>query len=193
MSGKNVFWIVLIFVAAFVGAFIGPALLGDMPIGVVALLLVLILGGTIGFVVYSLSGNRGGAAASGEELASARAFAPADGKGRIYIIRRGFVAALQGMNVEIDGVFSGQIKSKQFLMAELDPGTYRLSAQMARAAKAKNAMAIELRAGEAVAIQAFIEMGAVSGKVIFERVEPPVAKAQVATMKMLHWSDTASG
>jgi hypothetical protein len=184
---------VLIFVAAFVGAFMGPALLGDMPIGVVALLLVLVLGGTIGFVVYSLSGNRGGAAASGEELANARAFALAEGKGRIYVIRRGFVAALQGMNVEIDNVASGQIKSKQFLMAELDPGTYRVSAQMARAAKARNEMEIELRAGEAVAIQVFVEMGAMAGKAVFERIEAPVAKAQVATMKMLRWSETASG
>jgi hypothetical protein len=54
-------------------------------------------------------------------------------------------------------------------------------------------MEIELRAGEAVAIQVFVEMGAMAGKAVFERIEAPVAKAQVATMKMLRWSETASG
>lgn len=190
MSGKNVFWIILIFLAAFVGAFMGPALLEDVPIGIVAVLTLVFLGGIIALIVYSLSGNRGGAAASTEELANARAFTPAEGKGRIYIIRRGFVGAMQGMNVEIEGVAGGQIKSKQFLMAEVDPGTYRIKARMARGPKAtRSETEVEVRAGESVAIQAFLEMGALAGKTIFETVEPGVAKAQVADMKMLHWVD----
>lgn len=190
MSGKNVFWIIVIFLAAFIGAFMGPSLLGDMSVGVIGLLMVVVFGGIIVLIVWSLSGNRGGRAASSEELSDARAMRPAEGKGRIYVIRRGFVAALQGMNVDIEGVASGQIKSKQFLMVEVDPGTYRLNAKMARGGKStRSEMDLEVRSGEPVVIQAFVEMGALAASTKLEPVEAGVAKAQLAEMKMVHWAE----
>src|SRR3546814_14586605 len=80
----------------------------------------------VALIVWSLSSNKSGKKAGTAALADARAMRAPEGKARIYITRRGFVAALQGMNVTLDDNAKGQIKSGPMLMADVAPGTHRL-------------------------------------------------------------------
>jgi hypothetical protein len=104
---KNALWLTLIFAAAIFGALMGPSLASMMSPDKLLILSVLLIGGIVIFIFWSLSSNKGGAKADPAALANARAMqAPAD-KARIYISRRGFVAALQGMDVTLDGTVKG--------------------------------------------------------------------------------------
>lgn len=187
---KNTFWMIVIVVAAIVGALLGPTLLGGLPMETVSILLVIVLVGLVALVIYSLSGNRGGRAAPSDVEAEARLMKPSPGKARIYIVRKGFVAALQGMNVAIENVATGQIKSNRFVTAEVEPGDYRVTAKMARGGKS-TARSIDVSVGpdEVAIVQAYLEMGTFAASTTLTRLEPGEARERLAGSRMVLWAD----
>jgi hypothetical protein len=188
---KNAFWMIVIVIAAIVGALLGPSLLGGLPMEVVSILLIVILVGLAALVLYSLSGNRGGRAAAANVEAEARLMKPSPGKARIYIVRKGFVAALQGMNVGIENVATGQIKSNRFLTAEVEPGDYRVTAKMARGGKSTaGTMDVSVGPGDVAIVHAYLEMGTFAAKTILTRLEPGEAREKLAGARMMLWAES---
>lgn len=185
---KNAFWIVVIVIAAIVGAVYGPPLLEEFPPEVVLIGGGLFFLALIAFIIFSLSGNKGGKRADASAEAEARTLrAPAE-RARIYFIRRGFVASLQGMNVSIDDAFKGQIKSGKFLMAEVAPGAHAVNAKMARGGKSTAAsINLDLALGESAFVQATIEMGALAASTKLTRLDEAGARDALASIKMMLW------
>ncbi|HEY0597481.1 DUF2846 domain-containing protein, partial [Sphingopyxis sp.] len=177
---KNAMWLTLIFVAAIFGAMMGPALARSMSPGTLLILSVLLIGGIVIFCFWALSSNKGGARGDTAATADARTMQAPEGKARIYVTRRGFVAALQGMDVTLDGSAKGQIKSGQMLMADVAPGTHHLHVATAKAKLARPAeLEIDVGAGGVVVIDAMIEMGALKGGVKLTRLDAAKAREDV--------------
>ena len=185
---KNTFWVTMIFVAAIVGAFLGPALAQSLSTGAMMTFSIVTLVAIVGLIVWSLSSNKSGKKADTAALADARAMRAPEGKARIYVTRRGFVAALQGMNVTLDETARGQIKSGQMLMADVEPGTHRLHAAMAKGIMANaGAMEIVVAAGEVAVIDAMFEMSALKGDAKLTRLDGAKARENVEATKLILW------
>ncbi|WP_077147072.1 hypothetical protein [Sphingopyxis sp. KK2] len=184
---KNAMWLTIIFVAAIFGALMGPSIGSLVGEGTMLILAPLFLIGVVGFCIWALSSNKSGKKADPAALAEARRMQAPEGKARIYVTRRGFVAALQGMNVTIGGA-QGQIKSGQMLMADVDPGTYMIAVATAKAKLAKPAeIAVDVGAGGVVVIDAMIEMGALKGSVVLTRLDAAQARESVNATKLILW------
>ena len=185
---KNTFWVTMIFVAAIVGAFLGPALAQSLSTGAMLTFSIVTLVAIVGLIVWSLSSNKSGKKADTATLADARTMRAPEGKARIYVTRRGFVAALQGMNVTLDDTAKGQIKSGQMLMADVEPGTHRLHAAMAKGIMANaGAMEIAVAAGEVAVIDAMFEMSALKGDAKLTRLDGTKARENVDATKLILW------
>lgn len=185
---KNAMWLTLIFVAAIVGAFMGPSLASVLSPGTLLILSVLLIGGIVIFCFWALSSNKSGAKADTAAIADARTMQAPTGKARIYVTRRGFVAALQGMNVTLDGRGQGQIKSGQMPMADVKPGPHRLHIATAKAKLAHPAeFDIDVGAGGVVVISTMIEMGALKGSIKLERLDAAKAREDVYATKLMLW------
>lgn len=185
---KNTFWVTMIFVAAIVGAFLGPALAQSLSTGAMMTFSIVTLVAIVGLIVWSLSSNKSGKKADTATLADARTMRAPEGKARIYVTRRGFVAALQGMNVTLDETARGQIKSGQMLMADVEPGTHRLHAAMAKGIMANaGAMEIAVAAGEVAVIDAMFEMSALKGDAKLTRLDGTKARENVDATKLILW------
>lgn len=185
---KNTFWVTMIFVAAIVGAFLGPALAQSLSTGAMLTFSVVTLVAIVGLIVWSLSNNKSGKKADTATLADARAMRAPEGKARIYVTRRGFVAALQGMNVTLDETAKGQIKSGQMLMADVAPGAHRLHAAMAKGIMAHaGTLEIDVGVGEVVVVDAMFEMSALKGDAKLTRLEGAKARENVQATKLILW------
>lgn len=185
---KNAMWLTLIFVAAIIGAMMGPALARTMSPGTLLIIFVLLIGGIVIFCFWALSSNRGGMKAGTAATADARMMRAPEGQARIHVTRRGFVAALQGMDVTLDDTAQGQIKSGQMLMADVAPGTHRLHVSTAKAKLARPAeLEIDIGAGEVVVIDAMIEMGALKGGVKLTRLDAAKARENVHATQLFLW------
>jgi len=185
---KNAMWLTLIVVAAIVGGFMGPSLASVLSPETLLILLVLLMGGIVIFCFWALSSNKGGAKADTAAVADARTMRAPAGKGRIYVTRRGFVAALQGMDVTLNGAAKGQIRSGQMLMADVEPGHHQLHIATAKAKLAHPAeFTIDVGAGELVVIGAMIEMGALKGSIKLERLDAVKARENVHATKLVLW------
>ncbi|MBL0914871.1 MAG: hypothetical protein IBJ13_04980 [Sphingopyxis sp.] len=185
---KNAMWLTIIFVAAIFGALIGPSmgqLLGETTMLILAPLFLI---GIVIFIIWALSSNKSGKKADTAALAEARAMRAPEGKARIYVTRRGFVAALQGMDVTLDGVAKGQIKSGQMLMADVAPGVHHLHVATAKAKMSKPAeLEIDVGAGGVVVIDAMIEMGALKGSIKLTRLDDRKAREDVNATALILW------
>ena len=185
---KNAMWLTIIFAAAIVGAFLGPSLGSLIGETTMLILAPLFLIGVVAFCIWALSSNKNGKKADTAALAEARAMRAPEGKGRIYITRRGFVAALQGMNVTLDGTATGQIKPGQMLMADVEPGTHRIQVGTAKAKLANAAeIDVDIGAGGVVVIDAMIEMGALKGSVKLTRLDAAKARENVNATALILW------
>ncbi len=141
------------------------------------------------YVVVVLMRNQSGAIADFAATASAMEFsAPAD-KACIYIMRKGFVGGQQGMNITIDNTLNSQIRSKYFLMAEVEPGKHNIIAQMASGTKsAATTIAVTVGPGECVLLDIKFDMGLLQGKPVFDEVrEAPTAKGKLSGCKLVGW------
>ncbi len=185
---KNAFWVTVIFAAAIVGALLGPTLARSLSPGAMLTFSAITLVAIVGLIVWSLSSNKSGKKADTAALADARTMRAPEGKARIYVTRRGFVAALQGMNVTLDDTARGQIKSGQMLMADVAPGTHRLHAAMAKGIMANaGTMEIEVGAGEVAVIDAMFEMSALKGDAKLTRLDGAKARENVEATKLILW------
>lgn len=181
---KNAMWLSLIFVAAIFGASLATVLSPDTLL----ILSVLLIGGIVIFCFWALSSNKGGAKADAAATANARTMQAAEGMARIYVTRRGFVAALQGMDVTLNGDTKGQIKSGQMLMADVAPRTHHIHVATAKAKLARPAeLEIDVGAGGVVVIDAMIEMGALKGGVKLTRLDSAKARENVHATKLILW------
>jgi len=184
---KNAMWLTIIFVAAIFGALMGPSIGSLVGEGTMLILAPLFLIGVVVFCIWALSSNKSGAKADPAALADARQMRAPDGKARIYVTRRGFVAALQGMNVTM-GSAQGQIKSGQMLMADVEPGQYVIHVATAKAKLARPAeIEVDVGAGGVVVIDAMIEMGALKGGVKLTRLDATQARENVNATKLILW------
>ena len=186
---KNAMWLTIIFAAAILGALMGPLLANNLSFGTLILLTLVVFGGIIAYCVWALSKNKGGAKADTAALADARTMMAPEGKARIYVTRRGFVGALQGMNIGLNGQAQGQIKSGQMLMADVAPGTHRIDATTAQAKLARPAeIEVDVAAGAVVAIDAMLEMGALKGGVKLTRSDAAKAREDVNATTLILWT-----
>ncbi|QNQ10403.1 hypothetical protein [Sphingomonas alpina] len=189
MNPNNKKWLILTFVAAIIGVFAGPALLGSMGSmgGIVG---AVILIAAVGYIVYLLSANKVGKAADPAAVKDARSLVPAPGKARIYVVRRGFMGGLAGMKVDIAGVASGQIRMNQFVMAEVAPGTYTVETAMARnGMKPSNSeSSVTVAEGEAVVVQVMLEVRATHAVTVQKQLSPGEARSEIANTKMVQWT-----
>lgn len=186
---KNAMWLTIIFAAAILGALMGPLLANNLSFGTLILLTLVVFGGIIAYCVWALSKNKGGAKADTAALADARTMMAPEGKARIYVTRRGFVGALQGMNIGLDGQAQGQIKSGQMLMADVAPGTHRIDATTAQAKLARPAeIEVDVAAGAVVAIDAMLEMGALKGGVKLTRSDAAKTREDVNATTLILWT-----
>ena len=185
---KNAMWLTIIFAAAIFGAFLGPSLGSLLGETTMLILAPLFLIGVVAFCIWALSSNKGGAKADTVAIADARTMRAPEGKARIYVTRRGFVAALQGMDITLGGEAKGQIKSGQMLMADVESGQHRLHIATAKAKLAQPAeFDINVAAGGVVVIGAMIEMGALKGSIKLERLDAAKAREDVHATKLVLW------
>lgn len=190
MKPNNTKWIILAAVAGVFGFFLGPALMRGLPGGLGVLIVAVLFLAVIGYIVYILAGNKGGKAATPAMLADARTMAAAPGKGRIYIVRRGFMGGLAGMKVDIRGVAAGHVRMNQFVMAEVSPGTYEIETAMARnGMKPSNSEStVTVAEGEIVVVQAMLEMRATHAMTVQIRLSPNEGRIEIGNAKMAQWT-----
>jgi hypothetical protein len=176
--------IILIIILLPVGYIIGGWVGSSMP-----LLGLLFLLGLIGFVVWVLMGNKQGATASPEALRDALTMRAPEGKARIYVLRTGFVGGMQGMNITLSSGHGGQIRSNFFLMAEVDPGTYDVTAQMNRqSSKHAKVEQVTLAAGESVLLDLGMEVGMMQSTPYFTVERNMVtARNRIQQAKLVEW------
>ena len=190
---NNTKWMVLIVVAAVIGAFAGPALYTLVPAGIALLICTLLLVAALGYVIYILAGNKVGRPATPAMVADARAFAPAPGTARLYVVRRGFMGGLAGMKIDIAGREAGQIRMNQFVMAELPPGTYTLATAMARNGlkSSRSSSEVTLAPGEVMIVRAMLEVRATHAMTVQQVLAPAEGRSEIMAARMVTWSNMA--
>lgn len=141
------------------------------------------------FVAVILMRNKSGEKADATETADAMKMIPATGKARIYVMRKGFVAGQQGMNITIGSTLNSQIRSKYFLMAEVEPGAHEVTAQMSSGSKsAAVSHELSLAEGEIALLDMKINMGALQGKPDFTEIrDAREANTMLTGLKLVKW------
>lgn len=171
-------------IGIFVGAIIIGGFLGLQFSGFAWLLVPLII-----FVAIVLLRNKSGDKADPAETAEAMKMIPAAGKARIYAMRKGFVAGQQGMNITIGSQYNSQIRSKYFLMAEVEPGVHEVTAQMSSGSKsAAVSHELTLAEGEIALLDMKLNMGALQGKPDFTEIrDAREANGMLTGLKLVKW------
>jgi hypothetical protein len=168
--------------AIVIGIYIG---LSHPMIGLLLLIPVVVL------VIFILMRNKSGALASAEESADALTMNVLPGKARIYVMRKGFVGGQQGMDISIDGQLSSQIRTKYFLMAEVEPGVHQITAKMASGTgNAARIHEVRLSAGEAILLDMKLNMGLVQGTPDFTEItDISEAKQMLQGCRLVGWKE----
>ena len=153
----------------------------------------LLLVPVVGFVLFVLFRNKGGSEADEATAAQARQFSATAGKAAIYVMRKGFVAGQQGMNVTIDADRTTQFRTGRFVKAEVAPGQHTIEAQMASQTKGTALVhTVDLAEGECVLLDAKLNMGALRGSIEFlETREANEARSKLAGLKLVEWKASA--
>ncbi|MXO89771.1 DUF2846 domain-containing protein [Pontixanthobacter aquaemixtae] len=173
-------------------AIFGIAAIGGLIIGMQSPMLgMLLIIPVVIFVAVILLRNQSGALADAEVTADAKAMTPAAGKARIYIMRNGFVGGQQGMNITVNGDLNSQIRSKYFLMAEVDPGQHEVTAKMSSGSKSES-HTFSLGAGEVILFDMKLNMGMVQGTPDFTEIRGArEAQGMFRNLKMVEWKSAA--
>lgn len=169
-------------VAIILGLFLGL----QFPIFGLLLLIPLMI-----FVAIVFMRNKSGKMADKEANDEAHIMNVAPSKARIYIMRKSFVGGQQGMNITLNDHLNSQIRSKYFLMAEVDPGKHVVNAQMSSGSKsAAVSHDVEVTEGGLVLLDMKLNMGALQGKPDFTEIRD-VAEARklLSGCKLVLWKD----
>jgi hypothetical protein len=177
MSPRN---IALFAFAILVGLYLG------LKYPIIGLLLLIPL---IAFVVIVFMRNKQGSVVDNVVLDEAMQLTASAGKARIYVMRKGFVAGMQGMNITVDNALNGQIRSKYFLMTEVAPGAHNVTAQMSsQTASTAQTHTFTLAEGECILLDMKLDMGLVQGKVVFEEIrDKGKAHQMLSGLKLVAW------
>ena len=170
------------------------ALIGGLYLGFAyPLFAILLLIPVLGFVAIIFMRNKSGAAADASALNEALQFSAPANKSRIYVMRKGFVGGQQGMNITVDGTLESQIRSKYFLMAEVEPGKHSVKAKMSSGSEsAARTHDVDVAAGECVLLDMKLNMGALQGTPDFtEERDAAQAKQMLSGCKLILWKDAA--
>ena len=177
----------LIGLAVFVVISGGLGALGGVSLG--SLFPGLFFGGFVFYILSNIANNRAVGKVSPQERAAALATPPAPGHGLVYVYRDGFVGMALGIDVLVDNVLVGQLRSPRFLRLSLPAGPHTLVAGPKGFAGMQNRTAahtIPVRDGETAVFSLKISMGALRNEVQADR-EPDVrtALARLATIQMV--------
>ena len=144
-------------------------------------------------VIVILFRNKSGAMAGPEATAEALKMVPPPGQARLFVMRKGFVGGQQGMGITIDGNLHSQIRSKYFLMADVEPGTHSVKAKMASGTEgAARTHDVALNAGDVVLLDMKLNMGVLQGSPDFTEVRDPVqARQMMQGCKLVLWKPSA--
>ena len=185
---KSVQYAILI-VCGLIGAYFGYSVMSSAPSALTLPLMivsVLVFGGIIW---WALSRNVKAKPASSEANNNAKGLTAPSGKARIYIYReKAFMGKAQGVDVAIEGVASGQLKGPNFVMADVAPGTYTVTGNMASAPNKKNSLPLTLTSGEVAIIEASIQIDLTTGKIILNRVDAAGHNA-ILYGQLIEWKD----
>lgn len=154
----------------------------------------LMLAGFVGLIFFFLSKNRKEAPLAADRDANARLFQSLPGKARLYIVRHGFAAGMQGMDITVDdgrpGMLRGQVKSGRALVADLDPGRHDLHAKLATSGKGTAAtLALDLAEGSVTVVRAGTTMGAVTAGSSLTVIDGEAAQRDLAKARFVAWND----
>jgi hypothetical protein len=130
-----------------------------------------VLGGSVFYILWNLSGNRKIVKASQEQRDQALALAPPPGQAMLYVIRKGFVAKAAGMSISVDGALRAHLRSPQFTCFAVAPGTHEMSAAFGGGAGAQSraqTQQISLEEGKALGVLMTVKMGALQGSIAFD-------------------------
>lgn len=177
MTPRN---IAIIIIATILGVYLGL----KFPLfGLVCLV------GGIGFAAFVLMGNKQGTQVDSPTRAAAQTAVPAEGKARIYVMRKGFMAGMQGMDITVDDTHTGQIRSGYFMMAEVDPGTHHLTARFSKQTEStRQSHDVTLAAGQIILFDMTFDMGMVQGTIRFEDAhDAGQIRQKIAHLKMVGW------
>ena len=185
LIGLAVFAVISGGLAALVGITIGTLLAG------------LFLGGFTFYILSNIANNRAVGKVSPQERAAALATPPVPGQGLMYIYRDGFVGMALGIDVLVDDVLVGQLRSPRFLRLSVPAGPHTLVAGPKGFAGMQNRTAahtIHVRDGETAVFSLKISMGALRNEVQADR-EPDtrIALARLATIQMVVAEATVTG
>lgn len=146
----------------------------------------LAIGATVGVIYYNVSGNRKILHAAPDVLERARKMRPKRGKAGLYLLRKGFIGSRLGMDVAIEGVASGQLRSGLFLHVEVEPGTYEMTARPARNANETTHETVTLVAGETVVVLIALSRGGIFNKAKMVQVRNlDDARAMIGAAEMI--------
>lgn len=181
-------YIVLVVIAAIVGWFLMGVLRALFGQGIVMLvtLAILVVVGVI--VVRNLQLNRKVADATPEQRTAALAFAADAGKAALFVYRNQFMGKAVGVNVDIDGRQAAQLKSPRFTRIALTPGPHQLEIYLGTADKKKpgaHVEALNVAAGDVVALKIEFEPQMVGVKVKGSRVDAAKARSEIGNAKMV--------
>ena len=177
---------ILAFAVAFVLGLAGGA--AGVDLGVMPMFAGLFVGGFTAYILANLAGTKAGPTGTVEQKRVALG-APTSGKGRLIVMRQGFVAMAAGLNVAVDNRVVAQLKSPNWTAVDLDPGAHSLSAAFTGLAeKQSNAAqtAFEVREGEVVVFKLGVSLGALKNSIKAERVATDeTVRRQLESQKMV--------
>ncbi len=137
----------------------------------------------LGYVVWLLAfKNKTTRAASAAEKQAALQFAPASGKGVIYVYRKQLVGLLVGLDVVLDGKVIGQTRGLRFYRLEVEPGRHLLGGDK----KCPQPLEVAVADGEVAYVEQEIVMGMVKGSYRYTRITHlPQAQQAIHSCKLL--------
>ena len=179
--------VIVLIISGIIGAWIGLKLVTAVPTSIVIPILILLLAGFVFFIWKMLSNNVAAIPASPEANADAkRLAAPAD-KARIYIYRqKAFMGMAQGMDVAIQGIGTAQLKGANFVLADVDPGTYIVTGNMAAFPNKKGELQLMLAPGDVAIVEASMQADLTTGSVVVNRVDA-AGHESIRSGQLIQW------
>jgi hypothetical protein len=147
------------------------------------------LGAITALIIASLGANRHTAAASADDRRAALERTPPAGKALVFLVRRGYLAKLVGMNFEVDGIAIAQLKSPQFTCVAVSAGPHNVTASFGGFAQSQSkpgGFALAAAPGAITIIEARMGFGLVQGAIVLtQQTDVAGAKARLASKPLV--------